>query len=172
MALSPKEMHDPIIENLASKTGHDWDHWHSVVASAPGALSDKELVAHLKTEHGLGHYTAVAVLKESMHGNEYNAADDLVAALFAGKPKAKELFEALNAQVSGLPGAERVACKTYIGYRAKKQFLIVAPSGKDSLRCSVALAPDAAGLSPASSFGAARIRPRFDLSEDGLADVQ
>ena len=89
MALSPKEMHDRIIENLASKTSHDRDHWHIVVASARSALSDKKLVAHLKTEHDLGHYTAVAVVKESMHGNEYDAVDDLIAALFAGKSKAK-----------------------------------------------------------------------------------
>ena len=172
MALSPGEMHDRIIENLEAKTGHALDHWLSVVNTQRRERSDKYIVGYLKAEHGLGHYTAFAIVKEASSGNEYSATEDLVAALFAEKPNAKSLYDTLDARVTAMPRVERIACKTYVGYRAKTQFLVIAPSGKDGLRCGLALAPDAIGLSPASSFGSARIRSRFEIGHDGPTSEQ
>ena len=172
MALSPREMHDRIIENLAEKTGYAFDHWQSVVKAERGEKDDKAVVAHLKAAHGLGHYTAVAIIKEAGTGNDYDAKDDLVAALFAEKPDAKRLYDALDAEVMALPDTERVPCKTYVGYRAKTQFLIVAPSGDDTLRCGLAMSPSEAGLEPSSNFGSARIASRFDLTGDALSSTQ
>lgn len=167
MALSPKEMHDRIIANLEAKTGHAFDHWRQIVGNERGERSDKDLVAHLKAAHGLGHYTSVAIIKESTSGNDYDAANDLIAALFAGKHKARRLFEAIDAKAIRLPGSVRVPCKTYVGYRAKTQFMIVAPSGEDGLRCGLALLPAEPGLMPSSSFGSARITSRFDVAKGG-----
>ncbi|MEM8822765.1 MAG: DUF5655 domain-containing protein [Pseudomonadota bacterium] len=172
MALSPREMHDRIIGNLKAKTGHAFDFWHEVVTDECGDRNDKDLVAHLKGAHGLGHYTAVAIIKEAASGNEYEAADDLVAALFEGKPEAQRLFEAIDAKVTKLPRTERVPCKTYVGYRAKTQFMIVAPSGEHGLRCGLALSPDDPCLLPSSSFGSARIKSHFEVGEGGPTTEQ
>lgn len=172
MALSPREMHDRIIGNLKAKTGHAFDHWREVVTEERGERSDKDLVAHLKANYGLGHYTAVAIIKEAASGNEYEATDDLVAALFEGKVVAQRLFEAIDAKANELPGIERVPCKTYVGYRAKKQFMIVAPSGESGLRCGLALPPSGPDLLPSSSFGSARIKSHFDVGEGGPTTEQ
>ena len=161
-------MHDRIISNLDAKTGHAFDHWQKVVADERGERSDKDLVAHLKAAHGLGHYTAVAIIKEATSGNEYQAGEELVAALFDGKPEARRLFEAVDAEATELSKTERVPCKTYVGYRAKTQFMIVAPSGEHGLRCGLALPPDDPGLISSPSFGTARITSQFELGKGGF----
>jgi len=107
MALSPGEMHNRIIGNLETKTGHAFDYWRVVVTDERGERSEKDLVAHLKAVHGLGHYTAVAIVKEAVSGNDYGVPDDLLAALFEGKPEAKRHFEAIDAMATELPGTER-----------------------------------------------------------------
>lgn len=172
MALSPREMHDRIIGNLEAKTGHAFDYWRVVVTDERDERSEKDLVAHLKAAHGLGHYTAVAIIKEVASGNEYEATDDLVAALFEGKPHAKRLFEVIDAEATEMPKTERVPCKTYVGYRAKTQFMIVAPSGESSLRCGLAMPPDDPSLTPSSSFGSARIKSHFEVGEGGPTTEQ
>lgn len=172
MALSPREMHDRIIGNLRANTGHAFDYWHKVVADERGERSDKDLVAHLKAAHGLGHYTAVAIIKEAASGNEYEATDDLVAALFEAKPRAQRLFEAIDAEATELPGTERVPCKTYVGYRVKTQFMIVAPIKDNRLRCGLAMLPSGLDLLPSSSFGSARIKSYFDVGEGGPTTEQ
>jgi hypothetical protein len=165
-------MHDRIIGNLKTKTGHTFDHWREVVTEERCERNDKDLVAHLKATHGLGHYTAVAIIKEAASGNEYEATDDLVTALFEGKPGAQRLFEAIDTKAAELPGTERVPCKTYVGYRAKTQFMIVAPSGEYGLRCGLALPPSGPDLLPSSSFGSARIKSQFHVGEGGPTTEQ
>lgn len=172
MALSPKEMHDRIIENLEAKTGRAFEYWRRVVNAERGDKSNKDLIAHLKAGHGLGHYTAVAVIKQASTGNDYDEAKDLVATLFAGKPKAQTLYKALDAKIMALPGVERVPCKTYVGYRAKTQFLIVAPTKDEALRCGLSLSPEETKLAPAKNFGSARIKSQFDSSVKGATPKQ
>lgn len=168
MALSPREMHERIIENLAAKTGHSFEYWLRVVVKQRKEKSDKELIAHLKNKHGLGHYTAVAIIKQSVTGNEYDVPDDLITALFIGKSKARQLYEAIDGQVLTLSGAERVPCKTYVGYRRKTQFLIIAPMGDVGVKCGLTLPPDRTVLAPASNYGSHRIRSQIEVLDEGM----
>jgi hypothetical protein len=71
MALSPAEMHDKIIENLKVKTGKSFTQWLSVINKLPENLSEKQRVKLLKTDHGLGHFTAIAILKNPRSGNPH-----------------------------------------------------------------------------------------------------
>ena len=64
MGLSPAEMHKRILENLEEKTGHDFAYWRGIVEQILAAENSSAQVAELKSQHGLGHYTAVTIVKQ------------------------------------------------------------------------------------------------------------
>ena len=73
-----------MIKNLEEKTGKSIDHWIGVVQSS-GLAKHGELVAMLKSQHGLGHGYANMVVHVAQSSAAFSApADDLVAAAFAG----------------------------------------------------------------------------------------
>ncbi len=70
MALTPKEMGAAILRNLAAKTGHPLDYWLEVVQQS-GLNEKKEIMALLKTDHGLGHFQAQKVFEVSQGLDDY-----------------------------------------------------------------------------------------------------
>lgn len=55
--MTPDEMAKAIIRNLPEKTGKSLEQWCAVLRAS--GLSDKrELKAHLKADHGVGHFQA------------------------------------------------------------------------------------------------------------------
>lgn len=71
MGLSPKQMHDKIIHNLPEKTGKSLTEWRTIYQQLPPGLSHQEQTQLLKTEHQLGHFTAIALVNEFNGGNPH-----------------------------------------------------------------------------------------------------
>ena len=62
MGLSPQEMEAAIIQNLPGKTGKSLDEWLEVLRESK-LTEKKELKAHLKDTHGVGHFQAQTIVK-------------------------------------------------------------------------------------------------------------
>ncbi|MEL7129626.1 MAG: DUF4287 domain-containing protein [Pseudomonadota bacterium] len=170
MALSPKEMHARIIENLKTKTGKDFAAWANITAKIQGDKSDKDLIAELKSDHGLGHYTAFAIVKEMRNGNAYADEQALVDKLFAMFPRARASFENLSAWLLEKPEVGQTPCKTYVGFRTKRQFAIARPTKRDSLEIGLTLPVSASNsLSPAKNFGGSRIMSKVEVEAQTLS---
>ncbi|MEM7683279.1 MAG: DUF5655 domain-containing protein [Pseudomonadota bacterium] len=169
MALDPGAMHDRIIANLPEKTGHPLDHWITALADAPD--DQKARIAELKAK-GLGHHTAVAVVREADGDVPWRAGTDLEATLTAKMtPDIRAVYDALRDVATGLPGVTVVPCKTYTGFKTTRQFAVLRPTAS-GLELGLALPVDAdAALVPAPNLGSARItaKAQIDLGSDGLA---
>lgn len=153
MALSAKEMGEAIIRNLPEKTGRSLEEW---IAAIPGTLGTdrKVVVAWLKKEHGLGHYQAVTIYERFMNRDEYadegaieaELFGDSTSALFQGYRGVRDEILALGEDV------ESIACRTYIPFRRRRQFAVVAPH-KGNLRVGFAIDATIEGLEPAKGMG-------------------
>ena len=124
-------MSDPFT-NLAEKTGRSMPEWIGVV-EASGLSKHGEILAWLKTEHGLTHGFANGIALAFRNRGESDAAEDLVAAQYAGaKSELRPIYERLIAAATALGADVEVAPKkTGVSLRRTKQFaLIEAPSAK------------------------------------------
>src|SRR4051794_28621164 len=86
MSRSPKEMGEAIARNLPEKTGRTFAQWVAI-AKKSGLTGKRELVAWLKSEHQIGHVTAVFIAAEAMGksiGDTYADEGALLENLFAG----------------------------------------------------------------------------------------
>ena len=61
MSLSPQEMKAAIIKNLPAKTGKSLDEWLEVLRES-NLTEKRELKAHLKETHGVGHFQAQTIV--------------------------------------------------------------------------------------------------------------
>ena len=157
MALSPGEMHARILENLPQKTGYPLAHWLDVLDHVDE--DKKTRIAHLKSEHGFGHQTAVAVIREKTGDVPWAASDDLEASLRDQiDPTYVTLYDDLRAHALTLEGAEVTPCKTYTGFKTSKQFAVLQPSKTHGLIVGLALEPSSHfKLTEAKGVGSARI---------------
>ena len=60
--MTPEEMEEAIIPNLAEKTGRSIEEWFSVLRDA-GLSEKREMKKHLKEDHGVGHFQAQTIVK-------------------------------------------------------------------------------------------------------------
>ncbi|MCU0699514.1 MAG: DUF4287 domain-containing protein [Myxococcaceae bacterium] len=144
MALSPHDMNAAIERNLLSRTGKDLAAWVALARTRAGD-DRRALIAWLKASHGLGHVTAQLVATRALVGSAPTARA-LLHQRF--DERARALLEVVEPVVLGVsPDVERVVCKTYVGYRRKKQFAAIRPH-RDGLEVAVALRGASFGLSP------------------------
>lgn len=130
MAKSPDDAVASMIQNLKEKTGKSLDEWIAIAKSAKLAKHG-EIVAMLKTKHGMGHGYANLVAHK-MLGSDAGSADgeDLIASQYAG-PKAalKPIYDALMACVKKFGSDVEVSPKKgYVSLRRSKQFALFQPS--------------------------------------------
>lgn len=125
-----------MVKNLEAKTGKTAAEWVAIVRGM-GVRKHSELVAALKGDHGLGHGYAnmVVHLAKGDIGEEAPAADDLVAAQYAGdKAALRPVYETLVAAIAGFgPDVEFAPKKAYVSVRRSKQFALIQPSTKTRL---------------------------------------
>jgi hypothetical protein len=135
MALDPRGMGEAIVRNLPEKTGRSLAQWLDVLASE-GPASTRERIDWLKREHGVGHYTARAVVAHA--GGEgapdpgaYDDSEALVTSLFG--PPGSDLrvrYEGLRRDVEAtVPQVRATACRGYVGFATRRQFAAVRPRG-------------------------------------------
>jgi len=134
MANSPEDQLQTMIANLPEKTGKSLAEWKAHLTSE-GLSVNREIMAHLKGDHGVSHGYANLVSQLFRRGDEVTATapgsgEALVAAQYAG-PKAdlQPIHDAIMKAVEGFGSdVELAPKKAYVSLRRSKQFGLVQPS--------------------------------------------
>lgn len=122
-------MSDPFV-TLQASTGRSMPEWFEVVA-ASGLEKHGEIVAWLKSEHGLTHGFANGIALQFRSRDASTDDADLIDAQYAGaKAALRPICDRLIAEAKAL-GAEIAVKKTGVSLRRSKQFAVIeAPSAK------------------------------------------
>ncbi len=142
-----------MIKNLAANTGRPLAAWTALVRGA-GLEKHGEMVAWLKSKHGLGHgYANLVVHEARAAAAPPPAGDAAIDAWFEGdKAALRPIYDAVMAAVRGLGGdVELAPKKAYMSVRRSKQFACVHPSTKTRLDLGLQLK----GTAPAGRLEAA-----------------
>ena len=120
--------------NLKANTGKTLEQW-TKLARDSGKQKHGELVAWLKSEHGLTHGYANLVAHSTLKSDaasQVAAGADLVSPMFAGdKSGLRPIFDALMSAIRAFgPDIEEAPKKGYLSLRRKTQFATLHPSTK------------------------------------------
>ncbi|MFN0111513.1 MAG: DUF4287 domain-containing protein [Blastocatellia bacterium] len=146
-----------MIQNLKEKTGKSLEDWVKI-AKASKLEKHGEIVKFLKTEHELGHGYAnlVALTLKSQSEEGKAAADDPVAAQYAGeKAGLKPVYDALVSAVGKFGSDIEISPKkTYVSLRRNKQFALIQPTTKTRVDVGINLkgVAEAGRLEASGSF--------------------
>lgn len=130
-----------MIRNLEERTGRSLAYW-SALARDSGQEKHGQIVAWLKSEHGLGHGYANHIALDSRGGlTREGSDDDAVAAVFAGdKTALRPLYDTIEAFVKGLGSDVEIAPKkANVSLRRSKQFALAQPSTKTRMDLGIQL---------------------------------
>ena len=159
------------IANIERRTGRSMDELVAMVA-ASGLQKHGEIVAWLKTEHGLGHGDANLVALTWKRGPLTGGdPDDAVDTIYAG-PKAalRPLHDRVIASVRGFGDDIELAPKqAYVSLRRKKQFGTVGPASGGRLEVGLNLKGEPAAGRLEATTGMCTHRVRL-ASPDELDD--
>ena len=119
------------IANIERTTGRSMADWIEIVR-APALEKHAQVVAMLKSEHGLGHGNANRIAIEARDADAGGAAtgEDLVASQYAGRNESlRAAYDAVVARVKGFgDDVELAPKKAYVSLRRRKQFGQVGPA--------------------------------------------
>ena len=123
--------------NLETQSGRGRAEWIKL-ANAQGLAKHGELVAWLKSAHGIGHGYANLVAiraREAAQGAPPAGSDQQVEAQYAGaKAALRPLYEQLIETVQKFGADVEIAPKkTYVSLRRSKQFGLIQPSTADRI---------------------------------------
>jgi hypothetical protein len=150
---------ETMIQNLHAKTGKSLAEWIEIAQAAKLAKT-RDLLNHLKAEHGLTYGYANLVAQKALETPAQAAAgeDEVVAAQYAGtKSGLRPIYDALAEAVQGFGAdVELAPKKAYVSVRRKKQFAIFQPSTATRLDVGLNLKgiPATARLELSGSFNA------------------
>jgi hypothetical protein len=169
MPTSPNEMVAAIVANLPGKTGRTLEAWVALVRSH-GSGSNKERIAWLKQEHGLGHVQAGIIVDKAAKPDDHVEAtpEELFAAQYAGpkaalRPIYDRLARAAQALGRDVTLDPRVTSVTLL---RRRQFGLIQPTTRTRVDLGLVL-PGAAPtgrLQATGSFGSDRTTHRVALS--------
>jgi hypothetical protein len=164
------------IRNIENKYGKPIDEWFVIIA-ASGLTKHTDVVAMLKTAHGLAHGAAHRVgllARQAAAGPADAGQDDAVGALYIGKKAGlRPLHDALMSVIGGFGDDVEVSPKKgYLSLRRRKQFAMIQPSAAGRIDLGLIL-PDArpeGRLEPAAGFNAlfthrVRVTGEADIDE-------
>jgi len=126
MATTPEESLAKMMSSLKEKTGRSLAEWQALIA-AKGFEKHGEVVAFLKSEHGVSHGYAnqIALRRKAERG----PSGDPIEAMFAGKASAKEVYDMAMAKVRTFGDDLDLAPKKgYVSLRRNKQFAMMQPT--------------------------------------------
>lgn len=175
MSSSPDAALQTMIANLEKITGRSLAHWVGVVRAARLGKHG-EIVARLKTEHGLGHGYANLVAHHAKPAEATAAAAaDPAAAWFAGdKAAMRPVYDRVLAAVRKLGGdIEFAPKKGYLSLRRSRQFASVHASTKTRIDVGLQLkgVPPAGRLEAAGSWNR-MVTHRVRLENTAHADAE
>jgi hypothetical protein len=125
---SPADATQSMIRNLEEKTGKPLAEWVRI-ARQSGHAKHREILGHLKSEHGLTHGYANLVAMTALESDK-PAAPDLVSAQYSvAKASLRPIYDRIVDAVREFgPDVEIASKKAYVSLRRKKQFGLVQPS--------------------------------------------
>jgi hypothetical protein len=140
-----------MIANLPDKTGKSLEEWVAHL-NGLGLAANRDIMAHLKGDHGVSHGYANLISQMARRGDEVSAtapgtADALVEAQYTGaKAALKPIHDAIMTAVRGFgPDVEVAPKKSYVSLRRSKQFALVQPSTKTRVDVGLKFADRPAG---------------------------
>jgi hypothetical protein len=154
------------IRNIEARYGKTMAQWSAIVA-ASGLTRHQDVVALLKTEHGLPHGAAHRVSLTARQQASHNQAspgqasstttpEDPVSALYTGRKAAlRPLHEELMTAIRALGDDIEIAPKKgYLSLRRGRQFAMIQPSGAGRIDIGLILPATPASLAtPATPAG-------------------
>jgi hypothetical protein len=158
MAKSPEEGMASLIRNLEASTGKSLDAWIAI-ARAAGLEKHGQIVAMLKTDHGLSHsYANQIALRTLAASSPATAGVDPIDGLYAEKKAAlRPIHEAVVSAVRGFgPDVEVSPKKANVSLRRSKQFALIQPSTATRVDLGLILkgVPPSGRLEESGSFNA------------------
>jgi len=142
------------LDNIKARTGKTAEDFR-ILAAKKGLVKHGEIIAWLKSDFGLGHGHANAIVLVIMqHGKKQVSTDDAIAAHFAGnKAKWRKAYDALTAKIARFGADIEVSpVKSYISLlRGNKKFGIVQVSAAERIDIGIKLK----GVAPAGRLEAA-----------------
>jgi hypothetical protein len=130
------------LDNIRAKTGKSPEEFKALAAEK-GLIQTKDILSWLKTDFGLGHGHAMAIVHLIVHEKEMSAApEEKIDKLFAGtKAKWRKPFDdVLSAASSFGPEFSSSVGQTYVNLlRNGKKFAIVQPSSAERLDIGIKL---------------------------------
>lgn len=158
--------------NIEKSTGRSFDAWVELARSS-GLAKHGEILAWLKTEHGLGHGNANLVALSARRGDAAPVGDALVDAIYAG-PKAglRPFHDRIIALARAFGDDVELAPKqAYVALRRSKQFATVGPASGGRLEIGLNLkGEDPTGRLEATT-GMCTHRVRLSSPDDLDAEV-
>jgi len=118
------------IRNIEASYGKPLDHWFAVI-DASGLTKHNQVVAMLKTDHGLAHGAAhrVSLLARQRHDTAAAEPLDPADALYAdAKAGLRPLHDALLGQIRALGSFDVAPKKGYLSLRRRRQFAMIQPA--------------------------------------------
>lgn len=156
--------------NIERSTGRGFGEWVALVR-ASGLQKHGDMVAMLKSEHGLGHGNANLIALRARAGDDAPRDDEALIASHYDGPRAglRPLYDAVIATVRTFgPDVELAPKKTYVSLRRRRQFGQVGPSGKDRLEVGLNLdLPLGGRVEKASGMVPRRVRIGQAVELDG-----
>ena len=160
MAVSIEESTAKMIAALPEKTGRALGEWQKLIAKS-GKARHGEIVAWLKSEHGVTHGYANLIAHKSLGsdaGSKAAEGEDLVGQQYAGAKSAlRPIHDALVAKIAKFGGDVELAPKKgYVSLRRSKQFGLIQPSTATRVDVGIQLkgTPPAGRLEASGSFNA------------------
>jgi predicted transport protein len=177
MPKSPDEMKAAILKNLPRKTGRGIEEWRKLLASPEVPDGEKERIAWLKAEYGVGTITARMIVLEVSGGTHgYERPDELVDAMYSGKRAAlRPIYDALaKAARKVAKDVDVSARKTYVALRKNRVFAVIQPTTQTRVDLGLALAGEVATdrLEPVKRLGNDRITHRIALTDAKQVDAE
>jgi hypothetical protein len=151
----PRTIMGPMAESLEQTTGRSVEDWLAI-ADGLGLEKHGQILAALKTEHGLSHgYANMLALVATGYGQQ--GEDELVAGLFAGaKAPLRPTYDRVLEVVSEVgEDVEIVPKKTMVSFRRTKQFACFTPMSAKRVDLGVNLRGELAD----EAVGVARLKP-------------
>jgi hypothetical protein len=150
-----------MIANYPEKTGRSLDEWVALIRSS-GRTRHGEIVAVLKSEHGMSHGFANLAAITALRPVDAPAGDDAIASIYAG-PKAgvRPLHDAVVEAAKALgDDVELAPKKSYVSLRRRKQFATVGPGPAGRLEIGLNLPGEKPGgrLEPVTGMCSHRVR--------------
>jgi hypothetical protein len=147
------------IRNIEARYGRPISEWFAVIA-ASGLAKHTEVVAMLKTEHGMAHGAAhrTSLLSRQAAEPAPASADAAVDELYTGKKAdLRPLHDRLMTVIGAFgPDVTTAPKKGYLSIRRRKQFAMIQPSAAGRLDVGLILrdTPPSGRLEAAGSFNA------------------